>query len=89
MPYLNSGGTVWNGYANQPASQIVRVSDAQSQFGVTGGGIVADIDTGVDPTHPALQSVLLPGYDFTRNQPGGSELTDASSSSWLYRLSRY
>ena len=38
-----------------------------------------DIDTGVDPTHPALQSVLLPGYDFTRNQPGGSELTDISS----------
>jgi len=81
VPYLDSGGSVWNGYANQPASQIVRVSDAQSQFGVTGGGIVADIDTGVDPTHPALQSVLLPGYDFTRNQPGGSELTDVSSSS--------
>lgn len=81
VPYLDSGGTVWNSYANQPAAQIVRVSDAQSQFGVTGGGIVADIDTGVDPTHPALQSVLLPGYDFTRNQPGGSELTDVSSSS--------
>src|SRR5207253_6242629 len=54
--------------------------DAQSQFGVTGAGIVADIDTGVDPTHPALQGVLLPGYDFTRNQPGGSELADISSS---------
>jgi hypothetical protein len=80
VPYPSSGGTVWNSYANQPAAQIVRVSDAQSQFGVTGGGIVADIDTGVDPTHPALQSVLLPGYDFTRNQPGGSELTDISSS---------
>ena len=84
VPYPNSGGTVWNGYANQPAAQIVRVSDAQSQFGVTGSGVVADIDTGVDPTHPALQSVLLPGYDFTRNQPGGSELTDVSSSSCLF-----
>src|SRR5882724_4357109 len=81
MPYPNSGGTVWNSYANQPAAQIVRVSDAQRQFGVNGGGIVADIDTGVDPTHPALQSVLLPGYDFTRDQPGGSELTDIPSSS--------
>ena len=80
VPYPSSGGTVWNSYANQPAAQIVRVSDAQSQFGITGSGIVADIDTGVDPTHPALQSVLLPGYDFTRNQPGGSELTDISSS---------
>src|SRR6266513_1979437 len=81
VPYLNSGGTVWNSYANQLAAQKVRVSDAQSQFGVSGSGIVADIDTGVDPTHPALQSVLLPGYDFTRNQPGGSELTDIPSSS--------
>jgi len=80
VPYPNSGGTVWNSFANQPAAQKVRVSDAQSQFGVSGSGIVADIDTGVDPTHPALQSVLLPGYDFTRNQPGGSELTDIPSS---------
>src|SRR5437763_526390 len=81
VPYPNSGGTVWNSYANQPAAQKVRVSDAQSQFGVSGSGIVADLDTGVDPTHPALQSVLLSGYEFTRNQPGGSELTDISSSS--------
>src|SRR5207302_1280168 len=81
VPYPNSGGTVWNSYANQLAAQKVRVSDAQSQFGVSGSGIVADIDTGVDPTHPALQSVLLPGYDFTRDQPGGSELTDIPSSS--------
>src|SRR5438045_943824 len=33
VPYPNSGGTVWNSYANQPAAQKVRVSDAQSQFG--------------------------------------------------------
>ena len=70
------GAQVWYGYANQPAAQIVRVSDAQNNFGVTGTGIVADIDTGVDPTHPALANVLLPGYDFTRNQPGASELSD-------------
>ena len=70
------GAQVWYGYANQPAAQIVRVSDAQNTFGVTGTGIIADIDTGVDPTHPALANALLPGYDFTRNQPGGSELTD-------------
>src|SRR5437763_7721586 len=84
VPYPNFGGTVWNSYANQPAAQIVRVSSTQSQFGVTGSGIVADLDTGVDPTHPALRSVLLPGYDFTRNQPGGSKLTDISSSSCTF-----
>ena len=76
VTYFNS--TVWNGYANQPAAQIVRVSGAQSQFQVAGGGIIADIDTGVDPNHPAFASVLLPGYDFTRNQSGASELNDLS-----------
>jgi subtilisin family serine protease len=70
------GSPVWNGYVVQPAAQIVRISDAQNYFSATGAGIIADIDTGVDPTHPALASILLPGYDFTRNQPGGSELTD-------------
>ncbi len=70
------GTTVWSGYANQPAAQIIRAPQARSTFGVSGAGIVADIDTGVDPNHPALKPVLLPGYDFTRNQPGGSEMTD-------------
>src|SRR5437870_1078114 len=70
------GSTVWDGYVDQPAAEIVRVSQAQSTFHVTGTGIVADIDTGVDPNHPALQPVLLSGYDFTRNQPGGSVMTD-------------
>jgi hypothetical protein len=73
------GTTVWNGYANQPASGIVHIKDAQNTFHVSGNGIVADIDTGVDPNHPALKSVLLAGYDFTRNQPGGSEMTDFTS----------
>src|SRR5438270_10731279 len=80
LHYPDTRGTVWNSYANQPAAKIVGVAEAQSQFAVTGSGIVADIDTGVDPTHPALRRVLLRGYGFTRNQPGGSELTDISSS---------
>ena len=74
--YFNS--TVWNGYANQPAAQIVGVAAAQNQFGVAGTGIVADIDTGVDPNHPAFAGVMLQGYDFTRNQAGASELNDLS-----------
>jgi len=73
--------TAWNSYVNQPAASIVGVQNAQKAFNVTGAGIVADIDTGVDPTHPVLQPVLVPGdgYDFTRNQAGGSELNDLSS----------
>src|SRR5437016_6944529 len=75
------GTFVQGGYVYQPGAQIVRVSEAQNTFHVAGSGIVADIDTGVDPDHPALQGVLLPGWDFTRNQAGGSEMTDLQSSS--------
>jgi Subtilase family len=74
--------TAWNSYVNQPAATIVGVQNAQKSFNVLGTGVVvADIDTGVDPTHPVLQPVLVPGdgYDFTRNQPGGSELNDITS----------
>ena len=70
------GSVVWHGYVNQPATQIIELQEAQHSFNVTGTGIVADIDTGVDTTHPALYRVLLPGYDFTRNQPGASEWLD-------------
>ena len=73
------GTKVWNGYANQPASAIVHLQDAQHTFDVKGKGIVADIDTGVDPGHPALINALLLGYDFTRNHVGGSEMTDFAS----------
>jgi subtilisin family serine protease len=74
------GANVWTGYISQPATQIIRLPNAQSTFQVGGAGIVADIDTGVDPTHPVLAGVLLEGYDFTRNLPGGSELRDISGS---------
>jgi len=88
------GATVPHGYVNQPATQIVRLSDTQSTFGVRGAGTVAVIDTGIDPDHPALRNSLVPGYDFTRNQNGeGDEtadvpflttpLADLSQSSWV------
>ena len=74
------GTTVQHGYVAQPAATIVRLPDTQSAFHVTGAGVIADIDTGVDPNHPVLQPVLLQGYDFTRNQPGASELNDLNPS---------
>jgi subtilisin family serine protease len=80
VPYF--GVTVIHGYVSQPAISIVRLPDTQATFGVSGAGTVAVIDTGVDPTHPVLQSVLVPGYDFTRNIPGSaSELPDVNQSS--------
>jgi subtilisin family serine protease len=72
------GMAVWHGYAAQPAAQIIRLQDAQNGFGIAGKGIVAVIDTGVDPNHPVLYPILLQGYDFTRNQPGASEWLDVS-----------
>ncbi len=76
------GASVWHGYVAQPASTIIRLPDTQSAFSVSGAGIVAVIDTGVDPTHPVLQGVLVPGNDFTRNVSGpGSELPDVNQSS--------
>jgi subtilisin family serine protease len=82
-PVSYYGTTVWHGYVAQPAVQIINLQEAQSQNSgtVTGSGIVAVIDTGVDPTHPVLQGVLVPGQDFTRNQAGGSELSDVNQQS--------
>src|SRR5580765_7405142 len=73
------GSVAWHGYVVQPATQIIRLVDAQNGFRIAGTGIVAVIDTGVDVNHPVLQAVLLPGYDFTRNQPGASEWLDVST----------
>jgi subtilisin family serine protease len=70
------GSVVYHGYAAQPAAQIIRLGDAQRGFGLSGTGVVAVIDTGVDTTHPVLRRVLLSGYDFTRNQAGASEWLD-------------
>jgi hypothetical protein len=76
VTYFNA--SVAQGYVNQPAAFKVQVATAQSTYSVTGAGIVADIDTGVDPSHPAFAGVLLQGYDFTRNQQGASEINDLS-----------
>ena len=74
------GSTVWNGYASQPAANAVRANEARDWYHVAGAGTIGIIDTGVDPNHPALQPILVPGYDFTRNQASGSETADLNQS---------
>lgn len=64
------GVTTVSNYVNQAAVQIINLANAQSTFNATGSGVVAIIDTGIDPNHPVLQGSIVPGYDFTRNQPG-------------------
>jgi len=69
------GGSSWDYYVTQEVLKSLRLPEA---LGVaTGTGTIAVIDTGVDPTHPALQKVLVPGYDFTQELQGyGSEFSD-------------
>jgi len=70
------GAMVRGAYVNQQAGSVIEMLQAQAQFGA-GSAVVAVIDTGVDPTHPALSGSLVAGYDFTRNLPGSaSELLD-------------
>jgi subtilisin family serine protease len=75
-----NGVSVPSNYVQQPATKIIRWGDALLSSGLTGAGTVAVIDTGVDPNHRALTNVLVPGFDFTRNQAGASELNDLSPS---------
>lgn len=63
------GSIVRNIYVNQPSAALLSQNQAHQQWG-GGGGVVAIIDTGVDPFHPVLAGKLAPGYDFTRNLPG-------------------
>ncbi len=70
------GSTVPSNYTAQTAAGIIRLNDARTATNLTGSGVVAIIDTGADPNHPALIGVLVPGYDFTRDQAGFSELLD-------------
>jgi subtilisin family serine protease len=71
------GSSVASNYVQQPATALIHNGDAQNATGLIGTGItVAMIDTGVDFTHPALQSVLLPGYNFIDESNTPSELGD-------------
>ncbi len=66
-------GSLWAGYADQPAVQLLRLHEAHangSPGAAYGSGIVAVIDNGVDPDHPLLQGALVSGYDFITDQPG-------------------
>ena len=74
------GQQAWYGYVNQPAASAIRLGDTHAAS-ATGAGIVAIIDTGVDPNHPLLQGALVPGYDFINDEAGAaSEWSDLDHS---------
>ncbi len=69
--------SLWTGYADQPAISLIGLHAAHAykdsvreELEPYGYGVVAVIDTGVDPDHPVLQDALVPGYDFILDQPG-------------------
>jgi subtilisin family serine protease len=71
------GSNVLGVYTSQPAVQLIRLADAQTTFQAVGAGVVAIIDTGIDPKHPVLAASVVPGYDFVHNIAGsGSEWID-------------
>ena len=79
-PISYYGNTVWEGYAQQPMTELTELPAALARFG-PGGGLVAIIDTGVDSDHPALEGIFVQGYDFLNDQPGlPTDLTDLSQS---------
>ncbi len=80
-PVSYYGTTAWEAYLVQPAGDIVRVRETHCALHQTGGGVVAVIDTGVDPDHPTLAPVLTGGYDFTRDVAGGNEKADVDQAS--------
>jgi subtilisin family serine protease len=71
------GSPVASNYVQQPATAVTRQYDLQAGSNLTGSGItVAVIDTGVDPSHPALAQSLLAGYNFINEAAVPSELLD-------------
>jgi subtilisin family serine protease len=65
------GTMVRGGYAQQPSAFLINLPKVLPYLASRNvPGTVAVIDTGVDPSHPALQGVLVQGYDFTSGQPG-------------------
>jgi hypothetical protein len=74
------GTSVSAQYVNQAATEKIRLAEAQ-QFAFGNGVVVAVIDTGVDPHHPAFAGSLVPGFDFTRELAGpASEWLDLDQS---------
>lgn len=80
-PKAYYGTPTLQSYLEQPAGEIVGVRHTHCGLRATGGGILAVIDTGVDPLHPTLAPWLVGGYDFVRDMNGGSERADVDQAS--------
>src|SRR5579862_2156787 len=74
--------TAWNWYKTQP--ELVRINAVSAQAYSQGKGVVvADLNSLVDYSHPALTGHLTGGYDFVTSRAGYQSTLDQSSSSFL------
>src|SRR5260370_20615362 len=71
-----------NFYLEQPALTLIRANLAHKYYDGY-GVIVADINSAVDSSHPALQGHLTAGYDFVAAQGSTYVLLNQSPSNFL------
>jgi subtilisin family serine protease len=62
--------------------KLIRAGRAWS-YSTGRGVVVADINSQIDYSHPALRGHLTGGYDFVSNRPAGSAALNQSSASFL------
>jgi subtilisin family serine protease len=69
-------------YKNQPAWQLIQSQNALP-YSTGRGVVVADINSQVDYSHPALRGHLTSGYDFVSSKPNGYSSLNQSESGYL------
>ena len=69
-------------YKAQPALVLINAGKALA-YSTGRGVVVADINSQVDYSHPALRGHLTSGYDFVTSKPSGATALNQSSASYL------
>ena len=69
-------------YKTQPPLVLINLGNAMT-FSTGRGVVVADINSQVDYSHPALRGHLTSGYDFVTSKPSGATALNQSSASYL------
>jgi subtilisin family serine protease len=75
-------GTAPDWYKYQPTWQIMHSQEALA-YSRGAGVIIADLNSRVDATHPALAGHLTNGYDFVSGKPGGYGALNQSSTGFM------
>ena len=75
-------GTAPDWYKDQPTWQILHSQDALV-YSRGAGVVIADLNSQVDATHPALAGHLTAGYDFVSGKPNGYAALNQSSSGFM------